>query len=94
VASQPCNLNLAVTDGSLISGFVYKVDVSLPAPGLPCESFSAGQDETHFQVTLSYNGAPAGPLVISANLAGPLRSLSPPSEPIANDRLGEAVTGW
>jgi uncharacterized protein (TIGR03437 family) len=72
----------AVTNASLIDGFVYKVDVSLPASGLPCENFSPVQSETYFQVTLSYNGVPAGPLLVPANLAGPVLNFSPPGEPM------------
>ncbi len=72
----------AVTNTSLIDGFVYKVDVSLPAPGLPCENFSAGQGETYFQVTLSYNSALVGPLFVPGDLAGPVLNFSPPGEPM------------
>jgi uncharacterized protein (TIGR03437 family) len=72
----------AVTTESLIDGFVYKVDVTLPVSGLPCEIVTAGQGETYFQVTLSYNGVPAGPLVVPANLAGPIQNFAPPGEPM------------
>jgi uncharacterized protein (TIGR03437 family) len=57
----------AVPNASLIDGFVYKVDVTMPASQLPCaEDYSANQPETGFPVTLSYNGLPVGPLYVPA----------------------------
>ena len=51
----------------VIDGFVYKVDVTMPASQLPCaEDYSANQPETGFPVTLSYNGLPVGPLYVPA----------------------------
>jgi uncharacterized protein (TIGR03437 family) len=70
----------AVTNTSLIDGFVYKVDVSLPVSLLPCdEEYSYNQGENYFPVTFtSYNGAPVGPFYVPADLAGPVLSFSPP----------------
>ncbi len=69
-----------VTDASLISSFVYKVDVSLPASLEPCAEFFSGTEGV--PLTLRYNDAPVGPLTIPANLAGPELSFSPPGEPM------------
>jgi uncharacterized protein (TIGR03437 family) len=66
----------AVTNASLIDGFVYKVDVSLPASLLPCaEDYSAIQAENEFPVTLSYNGVPVGSRVVPTG--GPIINFSP-----------------
>ena len=56
----------AVPNASLIDGFVYKVDVTMPGAQFPCaEDYSATpQTETGFPVTLSYNGLPVGPLYV------------------------------
>jgi len=71
----------AITNTSLITGFVYKVDVSLPASLMPCDEFFSGsQGETYFPVTFRYNGVPVGPLSVPANLGGPLLNFSPPGE--------------
>jgi len=69
-----------VTNASLISGFVYKVDVSLPASIAPCDEVLSGSEGV--PLTLSYNDAPVGPLYIPANLAGPVLSFSPPGQPM------------
>jgi uncharacterized protein (TIGR03437 family) len=74
--------SVAVAPGALIDGFVYKVDLSLPAQGLACDTLSSGLGETYFQVTLSYNGAPVAPLIVPANLAGGVLDFSSPGEPL------------
>ncbi|MBZ5592797.1 MAG: SBBP repeat-containing protein [Acidobacteriia bacterium] len=77
----PCSA--AVTNASLIDGFVYKVDVSLPASPLPCiEVFGSSQVESYFAVALSFNGAPVGPLFVPADAAGPVLNFSPPGIPM------------
>jgi uncharacterized protein (TIGR03437 family) len=69
-----------VTNASLMTGFVYKVDVSLPATLTPCNvSFTGTQG---IPLALRYNDAPVGPLNIPANLAGPVLSFSPPGDPM------------
>lgn len=69
-----------VTNVSLIAGLVYKMDVSLPASLAPCDQVFKGSEGV--PVTLSYNGAPVGPLYIPVDLAGPLLSFSPPGQPM------------
>ncbi len=67
-----------VTNASMINGFVYKVDVVLPASLLPCaESHSPSQAENELNVTLSYNGAPVGPLALPPGSGGPIINFSP-----------------
>jgi uncharacterized protein (TIGR03437 family) len=51
----------AVTNASLIDGFVYKVDVTLPPSLLPCSFYSSSSSEGLFYVTLRYNGSTVGP---------------------------------
>jgi len=48
------------------SGIVYKVDVRLPATLLPCATFTSNAVNPLI-LTLSYNGAPVGPLIINSN---------------------------
>lgn len=69
-----------VTNASLITGFVYKLDVSLPASLAPCDEVFSGSYGV--PLTLSYNDAPVGPLYIPADLAGPTLSFSPPGQPM------------
>ena len=52
---------------------------------------TAGQGETCFQITLSYNGVPAGPLFVPANLAGPVLKLLTTGRTDADDRLGAMI---
>jgi uncharacterized protein (TIGR03437 family) len=78
-----------VSKASLITDFVYKVDVSLPASLAPCDQVFSGAEGV--PLTLSYNENPVGPFSIPADLSGALLSFSPPGDP-ANDRVGEAVT--
>jgi uncharacterized protein (TIGR03437 family) len=55
----------AITNAPVLNGFVYRVDVVMPASQLPCmEIYSAGQALTSFPVTFSYNGLPVGPLAV------------------------------
>ncbi|HZT33431.1 MAG TPA: SBBP repeat-containing protein [Bryobacteraceae bacterium] len=69
-----------VTNTSLVTDFVYKLDVSLPASFEPCgESFTGIQG---IPVTVSYRDAPVGPLYIPADLAGPVTAFLPPGEPM------------
>lgn len=63
----------AVTGASLVANFVYQVDVVLPASGPPCGR--AAVAENFLTVTLSYNGSPAGPLVVPA--PGPTVNFAP-----------------
>ncbi len=66
----------AVLNASLITGFDYKVDVAMPSSLLPCaQSYSTNEAENSFTVTLSYNDAPVGPLVLPAG--GPTVNFSP-----------------
>ena len=69
-----------VANASLISSFVYRLDVSLPALLGSCDEVLNGSEGV--PLTLSYNGAPVGPLYIPSNLAGPVSSFSPPGEPM------------
>jgi len=69
----------AVTNALLINGFVYKVDVSLPAWLSPCAEGYSLEAENEFPVSWSYNGLPVGPLVIPNY--GPIIDSSP-SEPM------------
>ena len=48
------------------SGIVYKVDVRLPATLLPCANFTGNAINPLF-LTITYNGAPVGPLIINSN---------------------------
>lgn len=59
------NCSAAVPNASLINAFVYKVDVVLPSAAVPCALTyisGTGVTEETFTVTLSYGGAPVGPL--------------------------------
>jgi uncharacterized protein (TIGR03437 family) len=69
-----------VTNASLGTGFVYKVDVSLPTSLAPCDEVFSGSQGV--PLTLTYNGAPVGPLYVPANLAGPVLSFSPPGQAV------------
>lgn len=79
-ASLEFGCTALVTNAALISSFVYKVDVSLPASLAACgEDFSGTQG---VPLTLSYNDAPVGPFYIPADLAGPVLNFSPPGVPM------------
>lgn len=68
----------AVTNASLINGFVYKVDVALPASLLPCaEDYSPISAENSFAVTFSYQGNTVAPRVIPIPNGGPIINFSP-----------------
>jgi uncharacterized protein (TIGR03437 family) len=69
-----------VTNASLITGFVYKVDVSLPESLEPCGELFSGTGGV--PLTLRYNDSPVGPLSVPANRAGPELSFAPPGEPV------------
>jgi uncharacterized protein (TIGR03437 family) len=65
-----------VTDASLITNFVYRVDVALPPAESPCGGMtSAAFPENYLSFTLSFNGAPAGPRVVPTG--GPTVNFSP-----------------
>jgi hypothetical protein len=74
----------AVTNSSLIDGYVYKVDVSLPASpafclGLPT---SVPGVPNYLSVTFSYDNMPVGPLSVPVNLDGTLPNVPPPGYPL------------
>ena len=48
------------------SGIVYKVDIRLPATLLPCATFTSNAVNP-LSLTITYNGAPVGPLMINGN---------------------------
>ena len=53
------NCTTAAANASLITGFVYKVDIPLPDALLPCAtSYSQNSPENSFQVTLSSSTSP------------------------------------
>jgi uncharacterized protein (TIGR03437 family) len=79
-ASFGFGCTVLVTNASLASAFVYKVDVSLPASLAACGEVFNGSEG--IPITLSYNNTPVGPLSIPADLAGPLLSFSPPGQPM------------
>jgi uncharacterized protein (TIGR03437 family) len=73
----PCMVELP--NSSLINGFVYKVEVSLPASSQPClESFVG---ENYVPVMFRYKGESAGPMAVPANLGGPELNFTTPGEP-------------
>ncbi len=59
--SCPANIENVVR-----SGIVYRVDVRLPATLVPCAPFN-GNAINPVILTLRYNGAPVGPLIINKN---------------------------
>ncbi len=70
--------SVPVTNASLIDGFVYKVDVSMPAALLPCAtSYSETSAENSFSVTFIYNGETAGPRVVPIPNGGPIINFAP-----------------
>ena len=69
-----------VNSASLLTGVVYKVDVSLPASFAPCAEVFKGAEGV--PLTLTYNDAPVGPLSIPANAAGSVLTFSPPGVPM------------
>lgn len=69
-----------VTNASLITSFVYKLDVSLPASIAPCNQVFNGIQGT--PLTLSYNDEPVGPFSIPVDSAGSQLSFSPPGKPM------------
>ncbi|HEY6347491.1 MAG TPA: SBBP repeat-containing protein [Bryobacteraceae bacterium] len=59
------NCTVPAANASLITGFVYQVDIPLPDALLPCAtSYSLTSPENSFQVTLSSGTVPMGPRVI------------------------------
>ena len=61
-----------------MNGFVYQVDVRLPGSLLPrATSYSRLSAENSFPMTLSYNGAPVGPLTVPSGGAGPIVTAAP-----------------
>jgi uncharacterized protein (TIGR03437 family) len=67
-----------VTNASLIDGFVYKVDVSMPSALSPCATaFSETSAENSFPVTFTYNGETVGPRVVPVPGGGPIINYSP-----------------
>jgi hypothetical protein len=67
-----------VTNTSMLNGFVYKVDLTLPPAADGCiEDFL---DETYFPITLTYNGTPVGPFYVPADLGGPVLNFPPPGQ--------------
>lgn len=71
------NCSAAVTNASLIDGFVYKVDVSMPASLLPCAEAYGSSAENSFFATFSYDGQPVGPLVVPIPNGGPIINFAP-----------------
>jgi uncharacterized protein (TIGR03437 family) len=66
----------AIANMSLVTGFVYKIDVAMPASQLLCaDDYSLSEAETSFPVTFSYNGLPVGPLVVPNG--GPIINFAP-----------------
>lgn len=63
----------AVTNTTLVTDFVYRVDVALPASPQPCGvEVSGTQAPTYFYVMFNgYNGAPVGPLRVPLYGTGP-----------------------
>jgi uncharacterized protein (TIGR03437 family) len=69
--------SVPVTNASLIDGFVYKVDVSVP-PLLPCgDGYNEDSAENPFSVTFTYNGETVGPRVVPAPNGGPIINFAP-----------------
>jgi uncharacterized protein (TIGR03437 family) len=67
-----------VTDASLIDGFIYKVDVTLPASQAPCSDiYGNGSPETQFFVTFTYNGNAVGPVYPQYVNGGSIVNLQP-----------------
>ena len=64
-----------------VTPFVYQVNVSLPASLAACDETFNGAAQG-IPLTLSDNGAPVGPLVVPANLAGPELKFTPPGQPM------------
>jgi hypothetical protein len=65
VQAFPGTCSAEVTDTSLITNFVYRVNVALPHAGSPCgELASTAFLENYLSFTLSFNGAPTGPRVV------------------------------
>jgi uncharacterized protein (TIGR03437 family) len=69
-----------VTHTALVTSFVYKLDVSLPASLAACAEVVNGAQGV--PLTLSYNDAPLAPLSIPADLPGPVLSFIPPGTPV------------
>ena len=66
-----------VESASLITGFVYKVDVVLPGSLLPCaQDYSLSSAENSFLVLLSRDGAAVGPRIVPVP-GGPTLNFSP-----------------
>ena len=68
----------AVENTSVVDGLVYKMDVRLPGSLLPCATgYSDLSAENGLAVTLSYGGAPVGPLFLPSGGAGPIVTAAP-----------------
>jgi uncharacterized protein (TIGR03437 family) len=52
----------AIEDATLVNGFVYKVDIQLPASLHACAASFSNAPEQGLYLTLSYRGSPVGPL--------------------------------
>jgi uncharacterized protein (TIGR03437 family) len=74
------NCPATVSNASLVDGFIYKVDVTLPPSLLPCSPYSGNLPENSFFVTFSYNGNPVGPLYVPFPAGAPIMYL--PGQPI------------
>ncbi len=80
VASVGFGCTALATSAELVTEFVYKVDITLPASFAQCNVFFSGAQG--IPLSLSYNNAPVGPLVVPADLAGPVLNFSPPGTPM------------
>jgi hypothetical protein len=70
--------SVPVTNASLIDGFVYKVDVSVPPALLPCgDGYNEDSAENPFSVTFNYNGETVGPRVVPDPNGGPFINFAP-----------------
>ncbi len=67
-----------VTNASLIDGFVYQVDVSMPPALLPCATaYSDISSENSFSMTFNYNGETVGPRAVPFPNGGPIINFAP-----------------
>jgi uncharacterized protein (TIGR03437 family) len=70
--------SVPVANASLIDGFVYKVDLSVPPTLLPCgDGYDEDSAENSFSVTFNYNGETVGPRVVPAPNGGPTTNFAP-----------------
>jgi len=66
-----------VTNATLMEGFVYKVDVIMPATQQPCaQDYSELSPEAAFAVYFTYNGETVGPRVVPVP-GGPIMNFAP-----------------